>query len=237
MSIRRVPFSYSANATAHWNSDKPEFSQVVNAASLAMPFLEPYLVKIMREARSAITDPLLREDLDLYIVQEATHSRQHKKFNETIAAAGYSCVSELESTLDADYAALGERRSQRFNLAYAEGFEAMALAIGHMLIEEREYLFSNSDSCVASLVLWHFVEEIEHKNVAFDVFHHLHVFLSIFASLFYLLAFSLEMNVAVMLLISVLVFLVVYIPCCISDIIFPILFIKKPCKNCGHWHD
>lgn len=176
MSIRRVPFSYSysANATAHWNGDKPEFSQVVNAASLAMPFLEPYLVKIMREARSGITDPALREDLDLYIVQEATHSRQHKKFNDTIAAAGYGCVSELEAKLDSDYAALGDKRSERFNLAYAEGFEAMALAVGHMLIEEREYLFANSDSSVASLVLWHFVEEIEHKNVAFDVFHHLH---------------------------------------------------------------
>lgn len=174
MSIRKVPFSYSANTTAHWNSDKPEFSQVVNAASLAMPFLEPYLVKIMREARPTITDPALREDLDLYIVQEATHSRQHKKFNETIAAAGYSSVAELEGKLDSDYASLDEKRSARFNLAYAEGFEAMALAVGHMLIDEREYLFGDSDSAVASLVLWHFVEEIEHKNVAFDVFDHLH---------------------------------------------------------------
>ena len=174
MSIRRVPFSYNENTTSHWNGDKPEFSQVVNAASLAMPFLEPYLVKIMREARPAVTDPALREDLDLYIVQEATHSRQHKKFNETIAAAGYSCVSQLESKLDSDYETLGKKRSLRFNLAYAEGFEAMALAIGHMLIEERVYLFGDSDSSVASLVLWHFVEEIEHKNVAFDVFHHLY---------------------------------------------------------------
>jgi len=174
MSIRRVPFRYSENTTAHWNGDKPEFSQLVNAASLAMPFLEPYLVKIMREARPAITDPALREDLDLYIVQEATHSRQHKKFNETIAAAGYSSVEVLEGKLASDYRNLGEKRSLRFNLAYAEGFEAMALAVGHMLIEERVYLFGDSDSSVASLVLWHFVEEIEHKNVAFDVFHHLH---------------------------------------------------------------
>jgi hypothetical protein len=50
----------------------------------------------------------------------------------------------------------------------------MALVIGHMLIKDREYLFGDSDSAVASLVLWHFVEEIEHKNVAFDVFDHLH---------------------------------------------------------------
>ena len=62
----------------------------------------------------------------------------------------------------------------RFNLAYAEGFEALALVIGQMLIEDRVHLFGNSNSAVSSLVLWHFVEEIEHKSVAYDVLHHLH---------------------------------------------------------------
>lgn len=62
----------------------------------------------------------------------------------------------------------------------------------------------------------------------FRVSHSIHVFLSIFASLFYLLAFSVEMNALAVLLISLLVFLAVYIPCCISDIVFPLLFVKKP---------
>ncbi len=71
----------------------------------------------------------------------------------------------------------------------------------------------------------------------FKLNHSLHVFFSVFASLLYLLAFSSVMNVWLVLGISLVVFLVVYVPCCISDIVFPILFIKKPCKDCGHWHD
>lgn len=66
---------------------------------------------------------------------------------------------------------------------------------------------------------------------AFKISHFLHVFLSIFASLFYLLTFSIEISILAILLISFLVFLFVYIPCCISDIIFPLLFIKKPCRR------
>ncbi len=66
--------------------------------------------------------------------------------------------------------------------------------------------------------------------------HLLHVFLSVFASLFYLLAFSASLNVWGVLGISGLVFLCVYIPCCISDIIFPILFIDKACEGCGRFH-
>ena len=71
----------------------------------------------------------------------------------------------------------------------------------------------------------------------FKLNHSLHVFFSVFASLLYLLAFSVAVNLWIVLAISLIVFLVVYIPCCISDIVFPILFIKKPCKDCGHWHD
>lgn len=70
----------------------------------------------------------------------------------------------------------------------------------------------------------------------FKLNHSLHVFFSVFASLFYLLAFSVEISVWAVLANSLVVFFVVYIPCCVSDIVFPILFIKKPCKDCGHWH-
>jgi len=70
----------------------------------------------------------------------------------------------------------------------------------------------------------------------FKLNHSLHVFFSVFASLFYLLAFSVEIGVWAILANSLVVFLVVYIPCCISDIVFPIFFIKKPCHDCGHWH-
>ncbi len=61
-------------------------------------------------------------------------------------------------------------RSFAFNLAYAEGFEAMALAIGHMLVDDRDYLFGDGEASVGSLILWHFVEEIEHKSATYDVF-------------------------------------------------------------------
>jgi predicted metal-dependent hydrolase len=158
----------------HWNTAKPEYSHIVNAGSIAMPYLEPYLIRTMRKAKPMISDPNLQAELDLYIKQEATHYKQHRKFNDTLKEAGYEVVCSLEETLLADYSKFENNRSLKFNLAYAEGFESMALAIGQMLIEDREYLFGESDAGVASLVLWHFVEEIEHKNVTFDVLEHIY---------------------------------------------------------------
>ncbi|MFC1666098.1 hypothetical protein ACFLZF_00070 [Nanoarchaeota archaeon] len=57
--------------------------------------------------------------------------------------------------------------------------------------------------------------------------HFSHVFLSVFASLFYLVAFSAITSVYHFILAFVIVFVAVLIPCCISDIILPLLFLKR----------
>lgn len=56
--------------------------------------------------------------------------------------------------------------------------------------------------------------------------HFLHVFLSIFASLFYILSFSRDFGIIYFIGVFLIVFVAVLIPCCISDIIYPILFVK-----------
>ncbi len=170
MTVRRMRFSYASTMKGTWNPKRPEFSHVVNAASLAMPFLEPYLIETMRKAKERIQDPQLLKEVDLYIGQESTHFRQHQQFNKRLAEQGYTAVPRHEAVLKIDYDAFAASRSFTFNIAYAEGFEAMALTIGHMLVEEREFLFAGADPAVSSLVLWHFVEEIEHKCVTYDVF-------------------------------------------------------------------
>jgi predicted metal-dependent hydrolase len=170
MTVRRMRFPYADGAKAHWNKAMPEFSHIVNGGSLAMPFLEPYLIETMKKAKERITDPELLKDVDLYIGQEATHFRQHQQWNKRLAEMGYASVPAHEAQLKKDYDAFAANRSFTFNIAYAEGFEAMGLTVGHMLVEDREYLLGDADPAVASMILWHFVEEIEHKTVTFDVF-------------------------------------------------------------------
>ncbi len=170
MIVRRMTFPHPEALKGQWNPARPEFSHIVNAGSLGMPYLEPYVIATMRQAKTQISDPGLLAEIDLYIGQESTHFRQHQQFNRRLAELGYRSVPQMEAVLKADYAGFVADRSFTFNLAYAEGFEAMALTIGHMLIEDREYLFAGGEASVGSLVLWHFVEEIEHKCATYDVF-------------------------------------------------------------------
>lgn len=57
--------------------------------------------------------------------------------------------------------------------------------------------------------------------------HFIHVFLSVFASLFYLLIYSQTFNTTYFVSAFFIVFISVIIPCCVSDIIFPFLFLKN----------
>ncbi len=59
--------------------------------------------------------------------------------------------------------------------------------------------------------------------------HMFHVTLSVFASIAYLLAFSTTINYIGAFAI---IFIAVIIPCCISDIIFPFLFLGEKIKTC-----
>jgi len=167
--VRKVQFTYPDDLAPHWNALRPEWSQVVNASSLLMPYLEPFLIEAIREAIPKIGDPALREEAKAYLGQEAHHYKQHRRFNGLLLARGYDTLRAYEQTLADDYAAL-RTRPLAFRLAYAAGFETMALAIGHMLVRHRTFFFADADPSVSSLVLWHFVEEVEHKRAAYDVY-------------------------------------------------------------------
>lgn len=67
--------------------------------------------------------------------------------------------------------------------------------------------------------------------------HFMHIFISVFASLFYLLGFASYSSNYFFILSPIIVFISVIIPCCLADIIFPVIFLKKnikECKMCEH---
>jgi hypothetical protein len=168
--VRKMPFEFPDDIDPHWHKHKPEWSHMVNGASLAMPFLEPYLIRTMRKALDKMESEELKTEVKLYMAQEGQHFQQHRKFNDILIDKGYTELLQVEAQMKKEFAEFDENRSLKFNLAYACGFESMALGIGHWLVKDREYLFGGSDTRVASLILWHFIEEVEHKNVAFDAY-------------------------------------------------------------------
>lgn len=167
--IRKIPFAFDQVTSPVWHEQMPEWSHMVNGASLTMPYLEPFLIKNLREAVLLINDAELNEDVKGFVGQEAQHFTNHRRFNEFLKANGYAELAQVETSYAETYDALS-KKSLAWRLAYTAGFETMTMGITEWLINDRDELFSGADPVVVSLVLWHMVEETEHKSVAYDVF-------------------------------------------------------------------
>ncbi|TDJ37357.1 MAG: metal-dependent hydrolase [Gammaproteobacteria bacterium] len=185
MPIRKIPFEFIDTIDPIWNAAKPEWSHMVNGTSLAMPYLEPFLIKNVREALAQIDEPSLAEDVRAFVGQEAQHYTNHRRYNEVLKRNGYPELEAVEAEMAQTYKRL-ETKSLKWRLAYTAGFETMTIGLTEWLIRERSDLFTHANPVVASLVLWHMVEETEHKTVAFDVYQHLygHYFMRVYG-LFY----------------------------------------------------
>ncbi len=170
--VRKVHFEFPEDFQPCWHPDKPIFSHLANGASLFLPYMEPFIIHSVREAIKQIEDPELLEEARAWMAQEAHHFKQHRRFNEALIACGYPELREREEAIERGYNDL-RKRSLKYKMAYTAGFEVMALSIAHTLLEDREYFFKDADPSTASLWMWHLIEEIEHKNLAFDVYQHL----------------------------------------------------------------
>ena len=168
---RRVRFTWPEDLEPVWTPRLPEMAVAANAVSLLMPHVEPYVVATVRAAADG---PLLADaDADLvaqahaYVAQEAQHHAQHHRFNQ-ILVGHYPGLSRVDRGIARVLARL-RRRSTRFGLAFAAGFETIAF-VSARWVDRHQRLLRDADPTAATLFLWHLAEEVEHKEVAHDVY-------------------------------------------------------------------
>lgn len=166
---RKIGFEFPDDIDPQWIPGEPELAAMMNGASLTMPYLEPFLIRSVREATHLIDDERVKENGRAFNTQEQHHFQAHRRFNELLKAKRYPELEQIEREMQDHYARLSQR-SLRTKMAYTAGFESMTLGVTKWLIEKRVELFAGADPRVVSFVLWHMVEETEHKCVAYDVY-------------------------------------------------------------------
>ncbi len=170
--VRRPDFRWPDDLGPQPVPGDPEASCELLAISFTLPYLEPYLIRTMRSAAKVVDDPALRADMKAFSGQEAQHYQQHARINDLVRAqlnpATAAAVRSLEDELEADYRRFTATRSDRFNLAYGEGFEAMTFALARSLLGSSEA--ARADRSWGRLIVWHLAEEVEHRTVTFDAY-------------------------------------------------------------------
>ncbi len=167
--VRDFDFDFPDDLDPIWASGNPVRSHLFNGLSLTMPYLEPYLIRSMKEAAKQIGEPRLLEDVRGFNGQEARHYQCHRRMNELIKKNGYPELAEVEAQLETSYDRL-LRKSLRTQIAYNAGFECMTNGFTKWFIEKRRAIWGGNCPWVSSFWVMHMVEETEHKTVAYDVY-------------------------------------------------------------------
>ncbi len=143
-------------------------SAFVVALSGSFPPGEKEFIQSVRLFTDQVRDPKLIRDVKDFTAQEGQHSLQHKLLNEAFDRLGYLAtqVSEQFEVIEQEWA---EDRSDADRLAATVVMEHITAVMAHFALTRPEEFDPLPDS-VQELLLWHAIEEIEHKSVAFDVY-------------------------------------------------------------------
>jgi len=168
---RRISFDESLNdLPKHFANDGDLImSHVVATLSSVFPDGEDYFVRSVRYFRDEITDPELKRQMAGFIGQEAIHGREHRALNDHLDQLGYP-TKRMERLTKWGLEKREKLMSPKNNLAATAALEHYTATLAEVVLRnpDARNLFGNP--AVTNMLLWHALEESEHKAVAFDVY-------------------------------------------------------------------
>ena len=139
-----------------------------DAMSLLFPEGERFFIACVRDFRDQIADPELQSSVCDFIYQEGQHGIAHARFNQRIKAQGIAVDHIERETHRYLFSVYRKYCSRRYTLALTAASEHLTAVMAHGFFEKG--LLGPADARMRALYAWHAVEEIEHKEVAFNVY-------------------------------------------------------------------
>lgn len=174
LQVRRVRFDFaSAPVPFNWQPERPAFAMQCNVISFFAPGFEKLIVDATREAIPLMRRPEDVEEAEAYLRQEAQHSAAHASHIRALIKR-WPGLGETRDQVVASYDRLTKTKPLAWRLAYAAIVEATFTPYFKVFLDHEDKLFRPGDDRVASLFLWHFVEEIEHRSSALIVYNAVH---------------------------------------------------------------
>lgn len=168
--VRRIRFRYPSGSLRHHYVDGDLImSHVVAVLSATFPPGEDFFVRSVRHFSDKITDPVLKDQVRGFIGQEVTHGREHRELNRQLQEMGYP-TRRVARFVKWSLADATKRAPAKLCLSYTAALEHYTATLAETLLSKPEAHDLLGDTEVRNILLWHALEETEHKAVAFDVY-------------------------------------------------------------------
>lgn len=168
--VRKLRFAFASRPVPFvWNEANPAFSSMANAVSFLAVGFEKMIGSMIPEAMPHIKDPAIAEEADAFVRQEGQHSMAHRQHVKGLIKE-YPALKETLAKVIGAFDDMTANTPLKYRLAYTADLEATFTPVFKLMLDHDDTLFATGDDRVASLFLWHFVEEVEHRSSALIIY-------------------------------------------------------------------
>lgn len=166
---RRMGFPFDGSIPRHWFGGNPIPTHVVNGVNLLFPAGERFFVRSVRHYLDRFEDdPAMTARIRGFFGQEGSHAREHERFFRILEEQGYEIRPFLDAYEGFAYGTLEKVIPPALRLAGTAAAEHFTAIMAEAALTDG-FLDELAHPVMRDLLLWHAAEEIEHKDVAFDV--------------------------------------------------------------------
>ena len=167
---RRMDFDMTLLRDKYFFRGNPILSTLMYALSASFPDGERFFIDSVRHYQKDIEDPALLAQIRGFIGQEAHHSRIHEDFNAQAESLGIA-MEKIQKRFKRRIDTARRRLDPGRQLAITAALEHVTATLAQWTLENPEAGMGDDDhSPLREMLIWHAMEEIEHKAVAFDVY-------------------------------------------------------------------
>ncbi|MES2641311.1 MAG: metal-dependent hydrolase [Myxococcota bacterium] len=177
--VRRPHFDFGSQAVGgnvggeggegigrHWFGGSALRTHLANGLNFVFPEGERFFIRSVRHYADRL-DPELKVRVAALAGQEAQHQRAHLASFELLEAQGYEVASWLAWYESVGYRRIEPRVPPVLRLATTAALEHFTATFGELVL--RTEMLDTAHPTMRALLRWHAAEEIEHRDVAYDV--------------------------------------------------------------------
>ncbi len=150
-----------------WFGGDPFKTRIFDALSLTFPDGERYFIECVRLFRDQIHDPGLQQRVADFIRQEAQHGIAHDKMNQIMINQGMP-VQKFIGHVNQRLGHALKRYPKQYNIAITGACEHLTALMANAFFTEKSTM-QDAHPYIRALFAWHAIEEMEHRDVAYDV--------------------------------------------------------------------
>lgn len=163
-----LDFGLDGDIPRHWFAADAFKTRFFDAMSTLFPEGERFFIACVHDYKHQIDDPAVRALMHDFARQEAQHSKVHTAYNKRLTAQGV----KVERIVNNQHRHLFEIARQRFSKPYTLALTAASEHLTAVMADgfmRQIHQFDQADPRMRAMYVWHGIEEMEHKAVAYDV--------------------------------------------------------------------